>query len=109
MKRTGPYFAGGQALLAVEAKYYAGGALPNADVTWEVTTTPGTLCAAQLAGFCLWRLASLVVGFLPLWISPSRMARPKSETFTGKTDASGTHFLRLDFNQKASRIKTRSR
>ena len=39
---TGPYFAGGQALLSVEAKYYAGGALPNADVNWQVTTTPGT-------------------------------------------------------------------
>ncbi len=33
----GPYFAGESAVVAVEAKYYAGGALPNADVTWKVT------------------------------------------------------------------------
>ena len=38
---TGPYFAGDHATLAVEAKYYAGGGLPNADVTWQVTTSPG--------------------------------------------------------------------
>ena len=38
---SGPYFAGDHATLAVEAKYYAGGGLPNADVTWQVTTSPG--------------------------------------------------------------------
>jgi uncharacterized protein YfaS (alpha-2-macroglobulin family) len=37
----GPYFAGEGATLAVEAKYYAGGALPNAEVTWQVTYSPG--------------------------------------------------------------------
>ena len=39
---TGPYFAGDHAALAVEAKYYAGGGLPAADVTWQVTTSPGS-------------------------------------------------------------------
>ena len=39
---SGPYFAGDHATLAVEAKYYAGGGLPNADVTWQVTTSPGS-------------------------------------------------------------------
>src|SRR5688572_3800073 len=34
---SGPYFAGDQATLAVEAKYYAGGALPNAETTWQVS------------------------------------------------------------------------
>ena len=29
-------------MVAVEAKYYAGGALPNADVTWQVTSSPGS-------------------------------------------------------------------
>ncbi|MBE0698884.1 MAG: Ig-like domain-containing protein, partial [Anaerolineaceae bacterium] len=39
---TGPYFAGGNAVLAVRANYYAGGPLPGADVTWQVTSSPGT-------------------------------------------------------------------
>ena len=38
----GPYFAGDQATVAVDANYYAGGPLPNADVTWQVTSTPGS-------------------------------------------------------------------
>ena len=51
---TGPYFAGERAVLAVEAKYYAGGALPNADVTWQVSSIPQPLLTAQLARFYLW-------------------------------------------------------
>ena len=37
---TGPYFAGGEATVAVEASYYAGGPLPNAEVTWQVSSSP---------------------------------------------------------------------
>ena len=39
---SGPYFAGGSAVLAVEAKYYAGDPLPNADTTWQVTYARGS-------------------------------------------------------------------
>ncbi len=38
----GPYFAGGSATVAVEAAYYAGGPLPNAEVTWQVSSSPGS-------------------------------------------------------------------
>jgi alpha-2-macroglobulin len=38
---TGPYFVGDSATVAVQAEYFAGGALPNADVEWRVTATPG--------------------------------------------------------------------
>ena len=37
---TGPYFVGDSATVAVEAKYYAGGPLPNAEVNWLVTSSP---------------------------------------------------------------------
>jgi hypothetical protein len=37
---TGPYFVGESATVAVEAKYYAGGPLPNAEVNWLVSSTP---------------------------------------------------------------------
>jgi uncharacterized protein YfaS (alpha-2-macroglobulin family) len=36
----GPYFVGEHAVVAVEAKYYAGGPLPNAEVSWQVTSSP---------------------------------------------------------------------
>ncbi|HFQ94562.1 MAG TPA: hypothetical protein ENK32_11165, partial [Anaerolineae bacterium] len=37
---TGPYFVGERATLAVTASYFAGGPLPNAEVTWNVGATP---------------------------------------------------------------------
>ncbi len=35
-----PHFVGGKADLSVEAKYYAGGGLANAETNWTVTATP---------------------------------------------------------------------
>ena len=101
---TGPYYAGGQGVVAVEAKYYAGDALPNADVTWQVTQSPSSYSPPNWPDFTFgtWQ---------PWWWSYSRysgesyftkeiyieQAGVNYATFTGKTDASGTHYLHLDF------------
>ncbi len=90
---TGPYFAGDHATLAVEAKYYAGGGLPNADVTWHVTTSSGTYAPPNWPDFTFgsWR---------PWWIYdygyPGQHGDTQTETFVGKTDTTGTHYLGLD-------------
>ncbi len=96
---TGPYFAGGNAVLAVEAKYYAGGPLPNAEVTWQVTSSPSSYAPPNWPDFVFgtWE---------PWWWSYERYdyrayggsGGGTTETFIGKTDASGTHYLRLDFD-----------
>ncbi|MFZ2097063.1 MAG: alpha-2-macroglobulin family protein, partial [Anaerolineales bacterium] len=94
---SGPYFAGGDALLSVEAKYYTGGALPDAEVTWEVETSPGNYAPPNWPDF--------VFGEWHPWWDYYRYdylptnSETKIETFTGKTDQSGKHFLQLDFNQ----------
>ncbi len=96
---SGPYFAGGNALLAVEAKYYTGGALPDANVTWEVSTSPSNYAPPNWPDFVFgeWH---------PWWWDYYRYddlqtdSETKIETFTGKTDESGRHYLRLDFNQE---------
>jgi uncharacterized protein YfaS (alpha-2-macroglobulin family) len=100
---AGPYFAGEHADVAVEAKYYAGGPLPNADVAWQVTTSPGSYSPPGWPDFTFgtWQ---------PWWwggpIYRSEYFGPgpgsggaKVETFNGQTDASGTHYLRLDFDE----------
>ena len=98
---TGPYFAGGNAMLAVEAKYYAGGALPDADVTWEVTTSPGHYAPPNWNDF--------VFGdWTPWWwydYASSSDGETTIETFSGKTDDTGTHYLQLDFAQKGQTDK----
>ena len=93
---TGPYFVDDHATVAVEAKYYAGGGLANADVTWDVTISPGSYSPPNLPDFTFgnWQ---------PWWFYdfnyPGPNGESKTETFTGKTDASGTHYLDLDFKQ----------
>ncbi|HEU0296851.1 MAG TPA: Ig-like domain-containing protein [Anaerolineales bacterium] len=99
---TGPYFVDDHATVAVEAKYYAGGGLPNAEVTWQVTTSPGSYSPPNWPDFTFgnWQ---------PWWFYdfayPGPTGESQTETFTGKTDASGTHYLDLDFNQKGDPAK----
>jgi uncharacterized protein YfaS (alpha-2-macroglobulin family) len=97
---SGSYFAGDHATLAVEAKYYAGGGLPNADVTWQVTTSPGNYSPPNWPDFTFgnWQ---------PWWFYDYGYQGPNGEsqiqTFTGNTDATGTHYLGVDFKQQGSK------
>jgi alpha-2-macroglobulin len=96
----GPYFAGGEAVVAVDAKYYAGGPLPNAEVTWNVASTPGTYRPPNWPDFTfgIWK---------PWWFfdrfygETGMDGGTTYETFTGFTDAAGSHYLRLDFPEPA--------
>ncbi|PKN92309.1 MAG: hypothetical protein CVU44_14300 [Chloroflexi bacterium HGW-Chloroflexi-6] len=89
-----PYFVDGHAVLSVEAKYFAGGGLPNAETTWTVTTSPGSYSPPNWPGFTFgtWR---------PWWFYWEEWypggETGETEVFTGKTDAAGFHYLRLDF------------
>jgi len=97
-----PYFVNDQATVAVEAKYYAGGALPNADVTWQVTTSPGSYSPPNWPDFTFgtWQ---------PWWwfydFYYQTPEGTQTQTFSGKTDAAGTHYLNLDLNQKGDPAK----
>ncbi|MBK9923846.1 MAG: hypothetical protein IPP66_01015 [Anaerolineales bacterium] len=99
---SAPYFMGDQATIAVEAKYYAGGALPNADVTWQITTSPGTYSPPNWPDFTFgtWQ---------PWWwfydFNYQTPEGVQTQTFNGKTDATGTHYLNLDMNQKGDPAK----
>jgi uncharacterized protein YfaS (alpha-2-macroglobulin family) len=95
----GPYFAGEPAVVAVEAKYYAGGPLPNAEVNWLVSSTPSNYNPPNWPDFVfgIWE---------PWWWSYQPVIEEagypgygptKVETFSGQTDSSGTHYLQLDF------------
>ncbi len=97
---TGPYFAGGDAVVAVSANYYAGGALPGADVTWQVTSSPGQYSPPNWPDFTFgkwtpwWGYAYAEYAKISGETNPSTV-----ETFTGQTDGTGEHFLQLNFDQ----------
>jgi hypothetical protein len=100
----GPYFAGGSATVAVQASYYAGGPLPNAEVTWQVSSSPGSYSPPNWPDFVFGRWRPLwywgEIGRAAMDIYPPYLDETKVETFSGVTDASGTHYLKLDFDQE---------
>jgi uncharacterized protein YfaS (alpha-2-macroglobulin family) len=89
----GPHFVGEHAVASVDAKYYAGGGLSDAEVTWTVSRTDGAFRPPNRDDYRFgdadWTRAI-----------PRRDGKPerRSETWTGRTDAQGTHRMRLDFD-----------
>jgi len=104
----GPFFVNDDATVSVAASYYAGGGLPNADVTWRVSWRQGEYSPPGWDDFTFgiwtpwWRMPTPMlstVAFAPgrPGIVPGLGGGEKSETYTGKTDATGVHRLKLDF------------
>ena len=88
----GPHFVKGHAETSVTASYYAGGGLPNAEVTWRVTSTPTVFTPPNRGDFTFGE-------WVPWWRSwNNRGGESRTETFGGRTDAAGKHRLRIDFD-----------
>ena len=95
---TGPYFVDGSATVALAAKYYAGGPLPNADVNWLVSSTPTNYSPPNWPDFTfgLWQ---------PWWWfyqGPGIGDETQYQNFSGTTDATGNHYLKMDFETDKS-------
>lgn len=86
----GLHILGGSADVSVSATYYAGGGLPNADVTWQVTATPSSYTPPNRYDFTFGK-------WIPWWRPYNYGGNSRTETFTSKTDSMGKHRLHLDF------------
>jgi hypothetical protein len=89
----GPHFVGDAATVTVSAAYYSGGGLPGAEVSWRVTATRGHFRPPNRDDF--------VFGtFVPWWEpGPGRAEPERVETMSARTDGSGLHRLRVDFDR----------
>jgi alpha-2-macroglobulin len=117
---TGPYYVVEPATVAVDATYFAGGPLGDAEVNWFVSTSDTTYSPPNWDEFSfgVWR---------PWWYADNEFggdrtaesavdssfieecavisedgscvpnANARYQTFTGRTDAGGSHFLQVDF------------
>ncbi len=124
---AGPYVVGKPATVAVEAAYFSGGPLPDAPVEWTVTTRKATYSPPNWDDFTfgVW---------IPWWFEDfyfagggfdgGGFARGAAfaadyggdiwppfdpgtvETFAGKTDATGTHYLQMDFEGDGEGLPT---
>ncbi len=92
---AGPHFVKGAANLTVAANYYAGGGLPNAEVSWNVTATATNYTPPNRGEFTFGT-------WTPWWVSSFQGGQNSgNQQFTARTDASGKHTLHIDFDSIA--------
>ncbi len=86
-----PYFVKQSAMVSVEAKYFAGGGLANAETNWTVTSTPTNYTPPNRGDFTFGK-------WFPWWRSyDGNYNLTTSQNFKGVTDAGGKHLLKIDF------------
>lgn len=89
----GPLFIGDHADVSVVASYFAGGGLANTEVEWSVIATPTTFTPPNRDDYVFGK-------WIPWWKDESSDNEDHSAKFTGRTDASGKHRLRIDFDSR---------
>ena len=96
----GPHVAGEHALATVSAAYFAGGALPNAEVLWEVSARSGSYVPPNWTGFVFGKWA-------PWWRLEGEDGYLGRASFSSRTDSAGQHSLRIDFlTESAEEVAT---
>ncbi|MDH3294880.1 MAG: MG2 domain-containing protein, partial [Acidimicrobiia bacterium] len=120
-----PYYVVEPATVAVDANYYAGGPLPDAEVNWLVTSAQTTYRPPRWDqfNFGIWQPWWYGGGFGPIYedvgfsrgfaedvafeggafedggcFGPDCPDGPTVEQFAGRTDGNGHHYLRMDFD-----------
>ncbi|HZF37574.1 MAG TPA: MG2 domain-containing protein, partial [Blastocatellia bacterium] len=94
----GPHFVRDHATLTVAANYYAGGGLADSEVRWSVNATPASFTPPNRGDFTFGK-------WTPWWeyhgYQTYQAGAANGKEFTGRTDASGKHRLRIDFDSVA--------
>jgi alpha-2-macroglobulin len=91
VETDGPLFIGDHADVNVAARYFAGGGLANAEVKWQVYSSPTNFTPPNRDDFIFGK-------WIPWWESSNDYDANNEEGLTGRTDAGGNHRLRIDFD-----------
>ncbi|MDE0653281.1 MAG: MG2 domain-containing protein [bacterium] len=99
LESAGPHFIDESPVVAVDARYYSGGPVPNAEVNWGVITRQTSYSPPNWSGFTfgVWR---------PWWYFHHWSPSYEVETFFGTTDAAGSHYLHIDIEDGGDHLPT---
>ncbi len=90
----GPHLVGGAAVVSITASYFAGGPLPNAEVNWNVSSSPTSFTPPNQDDF-------IFGSWVPWWgwrgPHNNEFGGTPAQQFQGRTDSAGTHRLGIDF------------
>ena len=87
----GPIFVGDSADISVAAKYFAGGGLQDAEVKWTVSSAQASFTPPNRDDYTFGR-------WVPWWTSQTYYGENNRKEITGRTDATGQHQIRIDFD-----------
>ncbi len=87
----GPIFVGDGADISVAAKYFAGGGLQDAAVKWTVSSVQASFTPPNRDDYTFGR-------WIPWWTSETYYGENNRKEITGRTDATGQHRIRIDFD-----------
>ena len=92
VESAAPFYVGDSANVSVEAKYYSGGALANAETNWKITAKPTDYTPPNRDDYTFGK-------FIPWWKDyyENDYDEQTSQNFKGATDANGKHHLAIDF------------
>ncbi|NLG48501.1 MAG: hypothetical protein GX552_00140 [Chloroflexi bacterium] len=97
----GPHFVGDDAIVTVEASYYAGGPLANAEVDWFVSSRPGVFVPPGWDRFTFGNSQPLPFRSFayekPYFYDDSMDGPTHTDHYEAYTGADGSHSLRIDF------------
>lgn len=99
-EEKGPFFVGDDAVVAISAQYYAGGPLPGAETTWTVSSSPSSYSPPGWPDFTFGQWTPWW-GFYEMGYGYGDSSGGNAQTYTGKTDAAGVHYLRMNFDSIA--------
>lgn len=86
-----PFFVKSNANVSLNASYYAGGGLANAETNWNVTSMPTNYTPPKRSDYTFGK-------WIPWWRSYGGDYNLRTtQNFKGTTDASGKHLLKIDF------------
>jgi uncharacterized protein YfaS (alpha-2-macroglobulin family) len=94
---TGAPMIGGSADVTVNASYFAGGGLQDAEVHWNLSASETTFTPPNRDDFSFGVWVPWWGWGRRWWDDGSSYQPPQSWNHDGKTDASGAHVLHLDF------------
>lgn len=92
VEASAPFYVADSAVVNVEAKYYAGGALSNAETNWNVTAEPTNYTPPNRHDFTFGK-------FIAWWRNSyeNDYGQTTSQVFKGVTGADGKHLVAVDF------------
>jgi hypothetical protein len=99
----GPFLVGSGGDVTVDAKYFAGGPLPNAPVEWTVEASAASFSPPNHDDYTFgtwtpwWGGGDVYMGDMGEGESPRGYRPPPVWRLAGKTDATGAHVLHMDF------------